>query len=124
MKKLYSEKTKTTVIREPLTLEEVKDTLLKNNPKGLFVTPYSTKFFCVLIESMNENEIVYRWHAASDKTFITVTWNQFYKAISQYLTNIEFEPFKCFEIHTVQSRMYGCGMQCNECKEEQKQGSC
>lgn len=31
--------------------------------------------------------------------------------------------FKCYEIHTVQARMYGCDKQCRECEIEEKSAS-
>jgi hypothetical protein len=30
------------------------------------------------------------------------------------------EKFACYEIHTVQARMYGCATQCEECKAEEQ----
>ncbi len=37
------------------------------------------------------------------------------------LSNSSNSTFKweCYEIHTVQARMYGCSTQCNECKEKE-----
>ena len=32
-------------------------------------------------------------------------------------SKVEAEAFKCYEIHTVQARMYGCDKQCAECRE-------
>ena len=37
----------------------------------------------------------------------------------QMLTNRVENEFNCYEIHTVQSRMYGCDEQCDECRDEE-----
>lgn len=42
-----------------------------------------------------------------------------YRLFEKYYHDPKIETFKCYEIHPVQSRMFGCGKQCNECKEQE-----
>ncbi len=44
---------------------------------------------------------------------------QEYRIFEKYYPDPKIETFKCYEIHQVQSRMYGCGKQCAECKEQE-----
>jgi hypothetical protein len=41
------------------------------------------------------------------------------KTFTGWLKFLKKDKWECYEIHTIQARMYGCNSQCKECQEEQ-----
>ena len=41
------------------------------------------------------------------------------KTFIEWLKFLKKDKWECYEINTVQARMYGCNSQCKECKEKQ-----
>jgi hypothetical protein len=41
------------------------------------------------------------------------------KTFIDWLKFLKKDKWECYEIHTIQARMYGCNSQCKECREEQ-----
>lgn len=90
----------------------------------LFITLFSLYLMMCFIESTGESTIIY------DKYNILIVIAKLYSKFVKYVDSKEpiikiksknfNHKFECYEIHTVQARMYGCNTQCNECKVHQE----
>ncbi|MNL64344.1 hypothetical protein D3C87_1885490 [compost metagenome] len=79
------------------------------------INKYSKTKPAILIESLDENFISWRWDSASDKNYKQVTWFDFYNSILNYINDIEFQEFKCYEFN-IESKNNSCLKQCENCK--------